>query len=146
MSILKARHPEELGTVSPADVTTDVEIKDLAQAQRLYDLRKRAGAFVDVLDKSLRRFSDGMGGMPVGPGVVWGADEGSREYLTLTPDADRVIKEELGDRARMVTASISKSSLKKAAGSKLERVLDALRKCGAAKPSAFVSYKERKVG
>lgn len=144
MSLVKLRHPDELGEVTPSDITTDVEIGDLAQALRLYPLYRRARQFVKFLGAGLERFADRTGGIPVSPGVVWAPDEGSREYIRLTPEAEAYLKKELGEKYGAVEANISKQSLKKAAGRRLEQVMDGLRKCGATKPSSFVQYKERK--
>ncbi len=145
MSLVKASYPEELGEVTPADVTTDVAITSLPQALRVYALYRRMSNMLDVVKKGLERYADQTGGIPTAPGKIWGADEGSREYLKLTADAEAYLKRELGPRFAAVEANISKQSLKKAAGAKLEPILEGLRKCGAAKPSAFTQYKERKV-
>lgn len=144
MPLVKAQHPEELGTVTPEDITTDIQVTTLPQALRLYNFLRLAEKMTGQVRKGLERYADQTGGIPVAPGKIWGADEGSREYIKLTEAAEAYLKGELGVRYGAVEANISKQSLKKAAGSRLEEVLEGLRKVGATRPSSFTTYKERK--
>jgi len=127
----------------PTSIPTIMTMEDAASWRKKLDLVRAAA---DALEKELKQYVDKHGDLDMGDGRGWGPVSQTRDKLTLNAKAFAYLKRKLNKEKLEEAAprSISKSSLKKALGSDLDKTLEHLTTLDAVEQSTSVRYQLKK--